>query len=95
MADWVRWAIGLGLPVVLTWAGWMTHRVQTHHQTLYGPTDSNGMRGDLAEVRREVFGGVGTDALLTRARHDARNAVAAPLAELEDRVTALEQRRRG
>jgi hypothetical protein len=93
--QWVLLAVTNALSALIGAAAvWrmMEKRVDRLDAEVFGPKGENGMRGEVKALRLEVFGGPGAESLTVRARHGARNAMMAPVAEVEGRIAGMEAR---
>jgi hypothetical protein len=51
MAEWMRWALGITIPLLIGHWVWMTLTVLRMRQTLYGEGGTNGIKGDVGKLR--------------------------------------------
>lgn len=51
MAEWLRWVLGITIPLLIGHWVWITVTVIRMRQTMYGETGNNGLRADVKAVR--------------------------------------------
>lgn len=90
MPGWLEIVIGSLLVPALGGVLWLLRRVEQHGIELFGPTRSNGLRGDVKELKawRDTM-----PKQFEETRHLLRNEFQGDLGELELRIRALERQR--
>lgn len=93
MSEWVRWALGILVPLLVAHGVWATATILQLRQQVNGVTPGNGIKGDVKSLegwRNDLRADL--PKMMERTRHDAVNKMMPIVDEVEERVEKLEER---
>lgn len=96
MSEWLRWAIGIVLPLLVAHGVWATVTIIRLRHIVEGTAGDNGVRHDVRDLSnwREGKHPYGPYDLESRCRHAARNLDQEMIDKLEEQVRELKRRPR-